>query len=60
MDRSVPVVAERATIPKLPMGRRSRRKRSSEVGELCIRVTSHALLPNEHTQIDVFYFRPIS
>jgi hypothetical protein len=27
MDGSVPVVAERETVPKLPMGRRRRRRR---------------------------------
>jgi hypothetical protein len=31
MDRSVPVVAERATVPKLPMGRRRRRRRGRRI-----------------------------
>jgi hypothetical protein len=33
MDRSVPVVAERATIPKLPMGRRRTRTRTRRTRE---------------------------
>jgi hypothetical protein len=58
MDRSVPVVAERATVPKLPKGRREgrrrrriRRREEEEEERICksatIYVHVHKLIPRD-------------